>query len=124
MGLLYGIVGIIIVTLMLSLPILPFYKVWKRLKIHHRDLWNGMGPFDFISLVTDSGTQASFLRIIKQADKQEKLAERDPELIKWTNVCKELLKNLPRGFAKQIFIALILLFIASAFTNAIDSLIT
>lgn len=124
MGLIYLICGFFVIACMLALPILPFYKVWKRLRDHHRDLWNGMGPFEVMDLITSSQTQKSFLRIIALAKEQETLQERDPELVKWTNVCNEFIKALPRGFGKQLFLAIILLFIASSFTTGLVSLFT
>jgi len=122
MGLLYVVCGFFVVLLMAALPLLPFIKVWLRLRGHHRDLWNGMGPFEIMDLVTDGGAQYNFLRIIQKAHEQEKLVERDPELIKWTNVCNELIKVFPKTFLRQIILFFILFFIASSFTAGLVSL--
>lgn len=124
MGLLYAVCAFIVVALMAALPLLPFVKVWLRLKNHHRDLWNGMGPFGVMDLVTSGGAQYNFLRIIKKAHLQEKLVERDPELIKWTNVCNELIKAFPKTFMRQIILFFILFFIASSFTAGLVSLLS
>lgn len=122
MGLLYVVCGFFVVAMMAALPLLPFVKVWLRLRKHHRDLWNGMGPFEIMDLVTSGGAQYNFLRIIQRAHKQEKLVERDPELIKWTNVCNELIKVFPRTFMSQIILFFILFFIASSFTAGLVSM--
>ena len=123
MGVIKLICCFLVISGMAALPLYPFYKVWKRLRDHHRDLWNGMGPFDPMSLLTMSRTQKSFMRIIALAKEQETLQERDPELIKWTNVCNELIKALPKSFTKQVLLALVLLFIASSFTMGLVELI-
>tara|TARA_R110002124_G_scaffold52685_3_gene151423 strand:- start:360 stop:734 length:375 start_codon:yes stop_codon:yes gene_type:complete len=122
MGLLYVVCGFFVVVMMAALPVLPFVKVWLRLRKHHRDLWNGMGPFDIMDLVTSGGAQYNFLRIIQKAHEQEKLVERDPELIKWTNVCNELIKVFPKTFMSQIILFFVLFFIASSFTAGLVSL--
>ncbi|MBL1147643.1 MAG: hypothetical protein HND56_12365 [Pseudomonadota bacterium] len=122
MGLLYVVCGFFVVVMMAALPVLPFVKVWLRLRKHHRDLWNGMGPFDIMDLVTSGGAQYNFLRIIQKAHEQEKLVERDPELIKWTNVCNELIKAFPKTFMSQIILFFVLFFIASSFTAGLVSL--
>lgn len=124
MGLLYILCGFVVVALMAALPLLPFVKVWLRLRKHHRDLWNGMGPFEVMDLVTNSGAQYNFLRIIKKAHLQEKLVERDPELIKWANVCNELIKSFPKTFLSQIVLFFILFFIASSFTAGLVSILS
>ncbi|TNE30264.1 MAG: hypothetical protein EP349_05510 [Alphaproteobacteria bacterium] len=122
MGLLYAVCGLFVVLMMSALPLLPFVKVWLRLRKHHRDLWNGMGPFEIMDLVTSGGAQYNFLRIIQKAHEQEKLVERDPELIKWTNVCNELIKVFPKTFMSQIILFFVLFFIASSFTAGLVSL--
>ena len=116
MGLLYVFCGFVVVVMMAALPVLPFVKVWLRLRKHHRDLWNGMGPFDIMDLVTSGGAQYNFLRIIQKAHEQEKPVERDPELIKWTKVCNELIKASPKTFLSQIILFFVLFFIPSSFT--------
>lgn len=121
MGLLYAVCGLFVVLMMAALPMLPFIKVWLRLRKHHRDLWNGMGPFEIMDLVTSGGAQYNFLRIIQKAHEQENLVERDPELIKWTNVCNELIKAFPKSFMSQIVLFFVLFFIASSFTAGLVS---
>ena len=124
MGLLYVFCGFVVISCMLALPIYPFFKVWKRLRDHNRDLWNGMGPFGLLDLITTERVQRNFIRIINIAKDQEELQERDPELIKWTNVCREFLKALPKGFVKQILVGIVLLFIASSFTSGLVGLLS
>ena len=124
MGVLYVLCGFFVISCMMALPLYPFIKVWKRLRKNHRDLWNGMGPFEIMDLITTGRAQKNFFRIIHLAQEQEQLQERDPELIKWTRVCTEMIKALPRSFGKQVFVAIILLFIASSFTSGLVHLLS
>lgn len=122
-SLIYMIVTMAVICLLLALPLFPFWKVWKRLKSHHPDLWAGKGPFDVLTMISGTGAVGEFLEIVALAEKDEELIKRDPELIKWTRFSREVLRMLPRSFMAQIGYALIFMYFVIFFSGAVMSFI-
>lgn len=119
MALLYMVVAGLVMILFISLPLFPFCKVWRRLKHYHLDLWNAKGPFEIWDMMAHPSLVRSFMDIIALADKDETLAQRDPELVKWTRVSREVWRMMPRTFLSQIGYTLVFLYFVGFFTSVI-----
>ena len=118
-SLIYMIVMMCVICLLAAIPLYPFWKVWKRLKTHHQDLWLGKGPFDVLTMITGTGAVSEFLEIIALAEKDEELIKRDPELIKWTRMSREVIRMLPRSFMGQIGYTIIFVWFTIFFSGLI-----
>lgn len=116
---LYIFVAACVMTLFIALPLLPFWKVWKRLKTHHLDLWMAKGPFDLWNLTSHPELVRGFLDIVALADQDETLRNADPYLIKWTKISREVWKMMPRSFMGQLGMALVFLYFVWFFTSSI-----
>lgn len=103
-------IAVLVACLILTPFLLPFCKVWQRLRTHHRDIWESKGPFDPVTMMAHGYVVKNFFEIVKTAEKNEELAARDPELVKWTRVAREMTKILPGGMMGQVG-AIILVFI-------------
>ena len=116
---LYIFVAACVMTLFIGLPLFPFWKVWKRLKTHHLDLWMAKGPFDLWNLTSHPELVRGFLDIVALADKDENLMKADPYLVKWTKIAREVWKMMPRSFMGQLGVALVFLYFVWFFTSSI-----
>ncbi|MFH1158345.1 MAG: hypothetical protein V1721_05615 [Pseudomonadota bacterium] len=92
----------LVIVLLLSLPLFPFWKVWERLKTHHQDIWNARGPFDLLSLVAMPACLGSFLEVMDMAEKDEALKRHDPYLVKWCAMAREVRELIPQSFPGQV----------------------
>lgn len=119
MAVVYIFVVFLVTCFLLCLPLFPFWKVWKRIKDHHPDLWDSKGPFTPRAMLADTYLMRSFFDIITLADRDEVLVARDPELIKWTRVAREVWKVMPRSFGAQIFTFILFLYFVGFFTSLI-----
>lgn len=115
--LVYIFVVLLVTSLLMALPLFPFWKTWARLKAKHPDLWASKGPFDIMNLVTHSEVVRSFMDIVALADRDEELMKRDPELIKWTRLSREVWRMAPRSFGQQILYFFIFLYFVYFFTH-------
>lgn len=77
----------------------------------------GKGPFDVLTMISGTGAIGEFLEIIALAEKDEELIKRDPELIKWTRMSREVIRMLPRSFMGQIGYAIIFVWFAIFFAS-------
>ena len=102
MGIVYIVVAILVISLLSAIPLFPFWKVWKRLKDYHPDLWAAKGPFDLWNLTSHPELVRGFLDIVALADKDEVLMQRDPQLIKWTRLAREVWRMAPKTFLAQL----------------------
>lgn len=116
---LYIFVAACVMTLFIGLPLFPFWKVWKRLKTHHLDLWMAKGPFDLWNLTSHPELVRGFLDIVALADQDETLRNNDPYLVKWTKISREVWKMMPRSFMGQLGVALVFLYFVWFFTSSI-----
>lgn len=116
---LYIFVAACVMTLFIGLPLFPFWKVWKRLKTHHLDLWMAKGPFDLWNLTSHPELVRGFLDIVALADQDETLRNNDPYLVKWTKIAREVWKMMPRSFMSQLGVALVFLYFVWFFTSSI-----
>ena len=117
--LVYIFVVLLVTSLLLSLPLFPFCKTWLRLKKYHQDLWDAKGPFDIMTMVTHSESVRGFMDILALADRDEELIKRDPELVKWCKLSREVWKLAPRGFMGQIGYFFVFLYFAWFLTSLI-----
>jgi hypothetical protein len=111
------IVMMCVICMLAFIPLYPFWKVWKRLKTHHPDLWAAKGPFDVLTMISGTGAIGEFLEIIALAEKDEELIKRDPYLIKWTRLSREVVRMMPRSFMGQIGCVLIFIWFAIFFSG-------
>ncbi|HRI76652.1 MAG: hypothetical protein H3C49_06615 [Alphaproteobacteria bacterium] len=93
---------VVVGCVLLTPLVLPFWKVWARLKSHHPDIWHGKGPFDVVTLLAHGYVVKNFFEIIALAEHDEELKARDGELVKWARVSREMLRLLPQGFMGQV----------------------
>lgn len=112
-------IGVLVACLLLTPAVLPFWKVWRRLKTHHPDIWHAKGPFDPVTLMAHSYVVKNFFEIINLADRDETLMERDPELIKWARVAREMMRILPHSFLGQLGFVLLLFAMVYAMSGAV-----
>jgi hypothetical protein len=123
MKIVYLFVVLSVTSLLLFIPLFPFWKVWQRVKNYHPDLWMAKGPFDIVTLVTTSGTVRSFLDIVALADRDEELKARDPELVKWARLAREVWRMAPQSFLWQAGYFFIFVYFSLFFTHMIMSVI-
>lgn len=119
----YILVVLLVISLLMAPAFFPFWKTWKRIKNHHPDLWASKGPFDFMNLITNSGVVRSFMDIVALADRDEELVKRDPELIKWTRLSREVWKMAPRSFGSQVLYFFIFLYFVFFFTQLLMGIV-
>lgn len=119
MSILYIVVVAFVTALLLSLPLFPFWKVWKRLQTHHQDIWAAAGPFDVFSMVRSPGLISIFTNVLVRIENDKDRHAKDPDLAKWTHVCIELMRLMPRSFVSQVVCFLIFFY----FTGALSKLL-
>jgi len=112
-------IGVLVACLLVTPAILPFWKVWYRLKTHHPDIWQAKGPFDPVTMMAHGYVVKNFFEIINLADRDETLATRDPDLIKWARVAREMRQLLPHSFFGQIGILVLLFAMVYAISGAV-----
>lgn len=119
MGIVYIVVAVLVISLLLAIPAFPFWKVWRRVKTHHPDLWAAKGPFDAVNMMARPELFRGLLDIIALADKDEVIRARDPELVKWSRLAREVWRMMPSSFLGQITYFFILLYFVFFFTTLI-----
>ncbi len=119
MSILYIVVAGLVMTLLIGIPLFPFCKVWLRLKSDHLDLWMSKGPFNLWDMMAHPELVRGFLDIVALADKDETLMQRDPALVKWAKLAREVWKMMPRSFIAQIGWALVFVYFVCFFTGTI-----
>ncbi len=123
-ALLYIVIMFFVTGLLIWLPVFPFWKVWKRLKTHHPDLWAAKGPFDIRTMTAHPETFSGFLEIINLAEKDETLVKKDPELVKWARGAREILKMAPNGFMGQVGYFIVFLWFVLLFSSLLMDVFT
>ena len=91
----------LVIALLLSIPLLPFWKIWKRLKTHHPEIWNVKGPFDPLSLMATPMCFDNFLETINMVESDKEIKRSDPYLVKWCVVALEVRDLIPKSFCGQ-----------------------
>src|SRR3954469_23195716 len=84
-SILYIVVVVFVIALLLSIPLFPFWKVWKRLQTHHPDIWASAGPFDVVSMITSPGLVGIFASVLIRLETDKDRHAKDPPLAKWTH---------------------------------------
>lgn len=119
LAILYIVVAGLVITLLLAIPLFPFCKLWSRIKNHHYDLWMSKGPFGLWDMMADPGLVRGFLDIVALADKDDALLTKDPELVKWAKVSREVWKMMPRSFLSQVGVFFVFLYFVWFLTGTI-----
>lgn len=119
MGIVYLFVSALVICLLLAIPLFPFWKVWKRVRDHHPDIWASKGPFDLRSLVSGTGALRDFMTVVSLADRDEELIKQDAVLVKWARIAREVWKMMPRSFFGQVGAFLIFLYFVGFFTSLV-----
>lgn len=112
-------VALLVGCLILTPVVLPFWKVWARLKSHHPDLWHGKGPFDPVTMLAHSYVVKNFFEIIRTSETSEEMKAKDPYLAKWAHTSCEMSRMLPKGFFKQVLAVMIFMALVYAISGAI-----
>jgi len=121
MSILYIVVVPFVIALLLSIPLFPFWKVWKRLQTHHPDIWKAAGPFDVFSMVRSPGLASIFTDVLVRIENDKDRHAQDPDLAKWTHICIELMRMAPRTVAAQAISLLVFFYLASALSKLLMS---
>ena len=108
----------LVIALLLSIPLLPFWKIWKRLKTHHPEIWNVKGPFDPLSLMATPMCFDNFLKAIDAVESDKEFKQRDPYLVKWCVVAREVRGLIPKSFLGQVCYFLIFFCFTGILTSA------
>jgi hypothetical protein len=116
MAVVYIVVAAFVITLLLSFPLFPFWKVWKRLQTHHPDIWQSAGPFKLADMIASPGLAGIFIDVLIRMENDKALQTRDPEMGKWCRVSMELMRLLPKTFPAQIGYSIIFLYFANVLT--------
>lgn len=110
---------VVVGCVLLTPFILPFWKVWRRLKSHHPDIWAAKGPFDPVTMMAHGYVVKNFFEIITLAEHDEVLKERDSELVKWARVSREMMNLLPHSFIGQVGSVILFFALTYALAGAI-----
>lgn len=123
MSLVYFFVVFLVTSLLMAIPLLPFCKVWMRLKTHHPDIWHGKGPFDFRSMLSHGILVTDFLDIAKTSHTDADISARDPVLARWSMYCKQISEMAPKNFMMQIVYLVVFLYFVGFFCKLIFGII-
>lgn len=115
----YIVILLLVSGLLLSIPLFPFWKVWRRLKTHHPKRWAEKGPFDLRNMMAHPSVFAAFLEIVKTYATDPQVGKRDPVLAQWTKWAQEVLHMAPRSFLAQIGYTFVFIYFVSFFTSMI-----
>lgn len=115
----YIVVVAFVTALLLSIPLLPFWKVWLRIKSHHPDIWRSAGPFEVMSMIASPGLAGIFIDVLIRMENDKDLLGRDPFLRKWVHIAMEVVRMMPRTFMSQIGYFLVFLY----FTNLLTTIL-
>ena len=110
-----------VTALLLSIPLLPFWKVWQRIKFHHPDIWRSAGPFELMSMIASPGLAGIFINVLIRMENDKVLLSRDPVLKKWVHISMELVRMMPRTFMAQIGCFFVFLYFADLLTTILLS---
>ncbi len=116
MNIIHIFICIVVGCILLAPFVLPFWKVWARLKSHHPDIWHAKGPFDPVTMMAHGYVVSNFFEIIALAEHDEVLKERDAVLVKWARVSREMMQLLPKSFIGQV--GSVILFFAMTYALA------
>ncbi len=119
LNIIHILLALLVGCLLLTPVMLPFWKVWARLKSHHPDIWQAKGPFDPVTFLAHGYVAKNFFEIIALAEHDEALKARDPYLVKWAHTGREMIRMMPRGFIKQILAALVFMALVYAISGEI-----
>ncbi|MDE2336508.1 MAG: hypothetical protein KGL10_04290 [Alphaproteobacteria bacterium] len=89
-------------ALLLSVPLFPFWKVWRRLRDHHPDIWRAAGPFAPRDMLRSPGLVGIFTDVIVKINRDKARQAQDPELARWVRACVELIRLFPRTWGARI----------------------
>lgn len=119
LNIIHILLALLVGCLLLTPVILPFWKVWSRIKSHHMDIWMAKGPFDPVTLMAHGYVVKNFFEIIALAEHDEELKARDPYLVKWAHTAREMMRMMPQGMFKQVLAAIIFMALVYAISGEI-----
>lgn len=119
LNIIHILLALLVGCLLLTPVVLPFWKVWRRLKSHHPDIWHAKGPFDIVTMLAYGNVVKNFFEIIALAEHDEELKARDPYLVKWAHTAREMIRMLPQGMFKQVLAAMIFMALVYALSGQI-----
>lgn len=98
----YIFIGLFVTALLLALLLFPFWKVWRRLRDHHPDIWQSAGPFAVRDMLRSWGLAGIFIDVIVKINRDKDRQAQDPTLAKWVRACVELIRMFPRTWGARI----------------------
>ncbi len=116
MAVVYIVVAAFVIALLLSIPLLPFWKVWQRIKTHHSDIWRSAGPFELMGMLASPGLIGIFIDMLIRMENDKDLQTRDPYLGKWVRLAMEVIRMMPRTFLSQVGYVAVFLYFANMLT--------
>jgi hypothetical protein len=115
----YPLVIVCVTCFLVALPFFPFWKVWARLRSHHKDIWDSHGGFPPRAFLTDADKLAEFLRIVSLAERDVVLRERDPVLVRWTRAAVAVWRMVPGSLAGRVLSLAVLCYLVWALSHGI-----
>ena len=115
----YIVVAVFVMTLLLSVPLFPFWKVWARQKAQHPDIWQSAGPFQPADMLRSHGLISIFIQVVIRMSNDEALQQRDPLIVKWSRMSVEVMRLMPRTLASQTGYVIIFVYLTYKLTTAI-----
>jgi hypothetical protein len=119
MFIVYIAVAVFVMTLLLAIPLFPFWKVWARLKTQHPDIWQSAGPFQPADMLRSHGLISIFIQVVIRISTDTALQQRDPLLVKWSRMSVEVMRLMPRTLASQAAYVIIFVYLAYRLTRAL-----
>lgn len=118
MALLYFAVFLLFFALLVAGTVYPFFRLTHKLRTDHPGLWSGFGPFDLKTLSESAQARKNLVRFMSSCQRDEALAQKDPELIKAAKVALEVYKFTGESLKRQVMLCILYLLVAGALANA------
>ena len=116
----YIVAAAFVMVLLLSIPLFPFWKVWKRIKTDHTDIWKSAGPFEPRDMIASPGLIGIFLQVVIRMSRDKALLGTDPVLGKWCHVAMDVIEHVPRTWSARLGTLIVFLY----FTVELTKLLT
>lgn len=121
MVIVYIVVAAFVMVLLLSIPLFPFWKVWRRIKTHHPAIWTSAGPFEPRDMISSPGLIGIFLQVIIRMEADKALLSADPVIAKWCHLAMDVVRHVPRTWAARLGYFIIFLYFTAEFTKLLTA---
>ncbi len=117
MWVVYIFIAVFVTALLLAGLLFPFWKVWKRIRDHHRDIWQAAGPFEVRDMLRSTGLAGIFIDVIVKINRDKARQEKDPALAQWVRACIEIIRMAPRTWGMRIIYLIVFIYIVVEITK-------